>query len=866
MRTDLPQTIYLKDYKEPAFKATHVDLTFRIFEDRTEVRTVSKVIKNGNHKELLILNGEHMRLKSLQVNENYVPYRKDDKSVTVPNLGDKFTLEIETIIEPAKNTALEGLYMSQGIYCTQCEAEGFRRITYYIDRPDNMATFTTRIEADKKTLPVLLSNGDLVEEGELPEGRHFTLWSDTTPKPCYLFALVAGDLKFIQDEFKTMSGTKVDLRIYVRDGDQEQCAHAMDSLKRSMKWDEETFGREYQYKRFNIVAVSDFNMGAMENTSLNIFNTALTLAHADTATDLDFGRVESVIAHEYFHNWTGNRITCRDWFQLSLKEGFTVFRDQEFSADMGSRAVQRIDDVAHLRRMQFPEDAGPMAHPIRPDNYIEINNFYTMTVYEKGAEIVRMQKTLLGPQKFREATDLYFNRFDGQAVTCDDFVQCMADVSGLDMKQFKLWYSQAGTPRVKAHGAYSADHKTYTLILEQSLPPTPGQKHKEHMHIPVAIGFIGPNGQDIPLENGETTEIIHLKQQRQEYVFKNIGAKPVTSILRNFSAPVILETDHTEEELRFLMTHDSDGFNKWEAGQNYMLRTVNHLLAGTDANEKTFLDTMESLFQQALEKNADHALLARSVVLPEVGIIGQQQAVIDPSAIYAARQKLRTAVAAHSAKTLEKIYDTLGGKASEGLSGKAMGARALRNVALSYLTADGSHTDKAVKQYKDARNMTERIGALTTLLDTNAPERDALFADFLTRFERYELVVDKWFSLQTQAVRETTLADIQALRSHKLFNIKNPNRARSLFSAFSMNNTVMFHHPSGAGYKFLGDAIMELNRINPQIASRLLTPLREWRRYTPDRQEKMKAILEQIKVSQDLSKDVFEVVSKSLAA
>ncbi len=629
MRTETPKTIYLKDYQPPRYLARHVDLTFRIFDGRTAV--VSRVEYAKNHKgtEPLVLNGEHISLKAVRLNgQDTTNYTHDDKTLTLPCPGEAFTLEIETEIVPEKNTRLEGLYMSGGNYCTQCEAEGFRTITYFQDRPDVLATFTTRVEADVKTCPVLLSNGNLVEEGKLDGGRHFTVWNDPFPKPCYLFALVAGDLVHIQDHFVTKNSRKVDLRIYVRAGDEGQCAHAMQSLIHSMKWDEDVYGREYELDRFNIVAVSDFNMGAMENTSLNIFNTALVLAHPETATDLDFERVESVIAHEYFHNWTGNRVTCRDWFQLSLKEGLTVFRDQEFSADLNSRSVARIDDVQNLRRMQFTEDAGPLAHPIRPDNYIEINNFYTMTVYEKGAEVIRMQHTLLGPETYRKATDLYFDRFDGQAVTCEDFVQCMEDASGQPLRSgsFFNWYKQAGTPEVSAKGVYDAAKRTYTLELTQTLPPTPGQLKKEPMVIPVAVGLVGPNGDDMIVKppSGDskgTTHILQLTQPKQTFVFENVSSRPVPSILRNFSAPVKLTTDLTDDDFRFLMVHDSDGFNRWEAGQAYAMRCINAMLDNAETGQSFtvpagLLDSLSSLLDQAVRDDEDIALIARALTLP----------------------------------------------------------------------------------------------------------------------------------------------------------------------------------------------------------------------------------------------------------
>ncbi|HEU4838287.1 MAG TPA: aminopeptidase N, partial [Micavibrio sp.] len=736
------------------------------------------------------------------------------------------------------------------------------------------------VEADEKSCPVLLSNGNLKEKGALGGGRHFTVWDDPTPKSCYLFALVAGGLVHIRDTFTTRSGRKVDLYIYVRKGDESQCGHAMASLIKAMKWDEDVYGREYQYDIFNIVAVSDFNMGAMENTSLNIFNTALVLAHPETATDADFMRVESVIAHEYFHNWTGNRVTCRDWFQLSLKEGLTVFRDQEFSADLNSRGLQRIDDVQHLRRMQFPEDSGPLAHPIRPDNYIEINNFYTMTVYEKGAEVIRMFNTLLGPKTYRKATDLYFDRFDGQAVTTEDWAKCMEDASGLDLSQFKLWYSQAGTPEIDARGEYNETNKTYTLTLRQTIPPTPGQADKKPMHIPVAVGLVGPNGDDMSLTlssrpepkaerrdpvislddaRGNNTIILNLKEPEQTFTFENIGARPVPSILRNFSAPVKLTTDLTDDDLRFLMVHDSDGFNRWEAGQTYALRALNKLIDTGELGEG-LPEALESLLDQALQGKGDKALLAKALALPDVQIIAQTRDVVDPDAIYCAREQVKKVFAGRNRDKLMSVYTSNQETGAYGITPADMARRALKNTVLGYLDDAGI----AFEQYKKASNMTDRVAALSVLTDHEREEKDAAFADFYQRFRDYPLVIDKWFSLQAVGVNDNAIANLHRLEKHQDFNLKNPNRARSLYGAFAMNNPVVFHRADGSGYTLLKDAVITLNAINPQIAARMLTPMREWKRYTQDRQNKMKAALQEIANTEKLSPDVFEIVSKSL--
>ena len=865
MKTDTPKTIYLKDYAAPLYTVDNIDLVIRIYQGRTHVIAKTKFKKNHDGNEPLVLNGENMKLLSVKIDGGIADYSVDDKFLTISAPGSSFELETEVEIVPEENTSLEGLYQSGGTYCTQCESEGFRKITYFPDRPDVMTLFMVRIEADKATCPVLLSNGNLMAEGDLDDGRHFAIWHDPFPKPCYLFALVAGDLVHIQDEFITMTGRKVDLRIYVRAGDEGQCGYAMESLIRSMEWDESVYGREYQLDRFNIVAVSDFNMGAMENTSLNIFNTALVLAQPETATDLDYERVEGVIAHEYFHNWSGNRVTCRDWFQLSLKEGLTVFRDQEFTADVNSRGVKRIDDVNKLRKMQFPEDAGPMAHPIRPDNYMEISNFYTLTVYEKGAEVIRMLHTLLGTETYRKATDLYFGRFDGMAVTCDDFLQCMEEASGLDLSQFKLWYSQAGTPEIHAEGLYDAETRRYTLTLKQHIPPTPGQDIKKPMHIPVSVGLVGPNGDDM------VTRLLELKDAEAVFTFDNIPTRPVPSILRGFSAPVKLTSILSDDDYRFLMVHDSDGFNRWEAGQILALRMFNRMIDALESGEQAktedaFLESFGALLDQGFDKDHDMALLARSITLPDLPIIAQQRSLVNPDTIHAARRQVMQDIATRFRDRLQNLYDANDNRNDYSHDPVSTGRRALKNVVLNYLISDynGDAVVLAKQQYDTANNMTDRAAALICLAETRTAERDAAFADFYERFKAYPLVIDKWFAVQAAAIRPDTLDEVQKLRRHPAFTILNPNRVRSLYAAFSMNNPVCFHAPDGRGYDFLVDAITTLNQKNPQIASRLLTPLREWRRYTPDRQEKMKAALQKIAALPDLSPDVFEVVSKSL--
>ena len=757
MSTDSPKTIYLKDYVAPAFMAEHCDLTFQIFDGHTYVTALTRYKKNEDvNSTVLYLNGEHQQLVFIELNDEAMTedqYTITDSSIEFSPSEQSFTLRIKTKISPEANTALEGLYKSGDTYCTQCEAEGFRRITYYQDRPDNMATFTTRIEADKRKYPVLLSNGNLTDSGDLDEGRHFTLWEDPWKKPCYLFALVAGNLVHTEDRYKTASGRDVTLRIYVRDGDEGQCEHAMESLKHSMRWDEEKYGREYDLDLFNIVAVSDFNMGAMENKSLNIFNTALILAHEETATDGDFQRVESVVAHEYFHNWTGNRITCRDWFQLSLKEGLTVFRDQEFSANMNSAPVQRIDDVIHLREFQFSEDSSPLAHPIRPDNYIEINNFYTMTVYEKGAEIIRMFYNLMGPETYRKATDLYFKRHDGQAVTCEDWAQCMEDASGLDLTQFKLWYTQAGTPEVNATSHYDASAKSLTITVTQHIPDTAAQSDKLPMHIPIRLALISDNGDEIKLNKaGDTDIMLHLKEAEQSFTFENISAKPVPSLLRGFSAPIKLTTDLSDADLRFLMVHDQDGFNKWEAGQKLATRQI--LAHYQDKNHETdtaFIESFSLLADKAFEKNADYALLARALSLPSMGDLMQHLDQLDPVRLHEACEQVKNDLAVATKDSMEEIYDLLKATPSNLKLCDAAGRRALKNSALDYLCSfkdDGENAyTLASSQYNNAHNMTDRMGALSALIDSDTTLRAICMDDFHTRFKDHELVVNKWFSL-----------------------------------------------------------------------------------------------------------------------
>ncbi len=868
MRTETPKTIYLKDYEPFPYTIENLSLDFDIHDGHTLVTATSRYKAKEAGVELFLY-GEDLEIISLKVNDkDHKEYIADETSMRINSLPDSFDLEIVTKIYPEKNTRLEGLYKSGGTYCTQCEAEGFRRITYYPDRPDVLTTFTVRIEAPKD-YPVLLSNGNRVDGDEVGEGRHYVIWEDPFPKPCYLFALVAGDLSHISDKFVTASGREVDLYIYVRPGDEDHCIHAIESLKRSMQWDEEVYGREYDLDIFNIVAVSDFNMGAMENKSLNIFNTALVLAHQETATDTDFHRVEGVIAHEYFHNWSGNRVTCRDWFQLSLKEGLTVFRDQSFSADMHSKDVQRIDDVTHLRRFQFTEDASPLAHPVRPDNYIEINNFYTMTVYEKGAEVIRMMRTLLGEENYRKGTDLYFERHDGQAVTCDDFVKAMEDASDISLEQFKLWYSQAGTPEVTFTGSYDEKAKRYDVKLSQEIPDTNGQSDKKPMVIPVALGLISPEGEDLI-----GTQLLVLNEKEQSFSFDNIPARPVPSVLRGFSAPVKLRTNLGEEERVFLMQNEHyDGFNRWEAGQELAIRAICSMLDSYELEGKkspklspVFIESFGRVLEDALLEGADKAFIARAITLPAIGTIVQERKQADPENIHKIRDLALAALKTAHRRTLEKIYTANAPQDEFTISSEDMARRALRNAVLQLLTAThGSGCAKLAKRhYDEADNMTDRVAALISLADNKSKLRDEVFAEFYSNYKEYPLVIDKWFSLQASSTLPGAVERVKKLRSHKDFDIKNPNRVRSLYAAFAMNNPANFHAKDGSGYIFLRDAVIELNTINPQIGARMLAPMREWQKFTPDRQEMMKQALRDILAVENISPDIYEIASKSL--
>ncbi len=879
MKTDLPQTIRLEDYAPPAYAVDMVDLTFDLDPQRTVVAATLAVRRDpaADPQTPLVLDGEALDLIEIAVDDAPLApsaFERTEESLTLFDPPPAFTLHTKVAVCPAENTRLEGLYVSKGMFCTQCEAEGFRRITYFPDRPDVMARYRVTVRAERAACPVLLSNGNLTSSRDLADGRHEAVWEDPFPKPSYLFALVGGDLGMVEDRFRTRSGRDVTLRIYVEHGNEARCDYAMDSLKRSMRWDEERFGLEYDLDIFNIVAVSHFNMGAMENKSLNVFNAKYVLADRDTATDQDFANIEAIVAHEYFHNWTGNRVTCRDWFQLSLKEGLTVFRDQEFSSDQRSRAVKRIQDVRALRARQFPEDSGPLSHPVRPDSYIEINNFYTATVYEKGAEVIGMLHTLLSEEGFQAGMRLYFDRHDGQAVTCDDFVAAMADATGTDLTGFKTWYSQAGTPMVSVETSYDAAAKTATLLIAQTTAPTPGQPVKTPLHIPLRIGMLGANGDEILLQSGSAAlgggGLLHISAEREKIVFENVPSRPVFSVNRGFSAPIVVKTDQADGDLAFLMAHDRDPFARWDAGQSYAVRlmtaAVEAAVSGGAADAGAAAPFVEGVRNILSDGALDPAYKALAITLPSEEYIGEQMPVVHVDEIHAVRARLRRTIGTALAAEFRQAYEesTVRG-AFEPSAGQA-GLRALRNTALAYLTAerDAAAATLAKDHFDRADNMTDTVAALAVLIETDGGEREDALAAFAERWSANEQVMDKWFALQAMGGRPGALAAVQALAKHPLFDIRNPNRFRSLIGAFAMGNPVNFHQPDGAAYRFVADSLIELDSLNPQVAARMLGAFGNWRRYDADRQALMQAELERILAVPVLSKDSFEIGSKTL--
>lgn len=870
-----PQAIHRKDYRAPDYRIESVALEFDLVPDATKVKSTLR-LSAVNPGSPLVLDGEDLELLSLKLDGRALgsgEYAVAERTLTIPKPPARFSLEIETQINPKGNTQLSGLYQSSGNYCTQCEAEGFRRITYFLDRPDVMATYRVTIRADREACPVLLSNGNLMEEGALPAGRHYAVWHDPFPKPCYLFALVAGDLACNEDTFTTQSGRPVKLRIFTEHGKAARSAYAMDALKRSMRWDETRFGLEYDLDLFNIVAVSDFNMGAMENKSLNVFNDRYILADPETATDGDFAAIEAVVAHEYFHNWTGNRITCRDWFQLSLKEGLTVFRDQEFSSDMRSRPVKRIQDVRNLRARQFPEDAGPLAHPIRPDSYIAIDNFYTATVYEKGSEVIRMVHTLLGEDGFQKGMKLYVERHDGEAATCDQFVAAMADANGADLEQFRLWYSQAGTPELQIEGQYDAQSGDYVLTVTQHCPPTPGQPDKQPMHIPLHVGLLDAQGRDIPLrlENEATApprngRVLSLTAPMQTFRFRGVPEPRALSLNRGFSAPVNIKVNQSGAERAFRMAHDSDAFARWEAGQQY---ATDLLLQRVAQPSQAFdPDFVAAIGQILRDGSLEPAFAAEAITLPSEDYIADHMAVIDVEAVHTARRALRRQVADSHRDLLLATYDANRVPGPYSPDAGPAGKRALKNAALAYLAElvpdDRGILDRIAGQYRDADNMTDRMAALRLLVDLDVPERQAALDDFHNRFRDDALVLDKWLALQAISALPDTLERVRALLKHPAFSMQKPNKVRALIGSFTAN-ALRYHAADGTGYAFHADRIIELDPINPQVAARLLAPLGRWRRVDAGRQAKMRAELERILAVPKLSRETYEIASKSLA-
>ena len=887
MTDSKPKTVLRSDYRVPDYLIDTVDLSFDLREEGTRVESrlgLQRRSYAADESAPLVLVGESVALEEIEIDGRALAeseYRIEGEELIVPSPPSRFELRTVVTIHPETNTQLSGLYKSSGNFCTQCEAMGFRRITYFLDRPDVMARYTVAIEADREKYPVLLSNGNRIEEEELAEGRHRVRWEDPFPKPSYLFALVAGNLRCHSGEFQTMSGRVVRLEIWVEPQNVDQCEHALRSLERAMAWDEECFGREYDLDIYMIVAVGDFNMGAMENKGLNIFNSKYVLALPDTATDDDYEGIEAVIAHEYFHNWTGNRVTCRDWFQLTLKEGLTVYRDQRFSEDMISMPVCRIAGIKDLRSRQFPEDEGPMAHPIRPDSYISMENFYTATVYDKGAEVIRMYATLLGTDGFRKGMDLYFDRHDGQAVTCDDFRASMSDANGRDLSQFERWYTQAGTPRLRAAGEYDAEQKRYVLTLSQDYPETAfeivGAALRQPLPLPVAVGLLGSDGSSMSLrlegdtesEPAATTRVLELRESVEQFVFEDIAEEPVPSILRGFSAPVRFEMDRSRESLAFLMAHDEDPVNRWDAGQQLALGLLVSATQQIQAGETPELDPgYSSAWGRLLgDENLDGSLRALALTLPGERVVAQELDVIEPDAIHEACDFLRVALARAHSDQLWSTYRRLAPKGPYRHERSSIDRRRLRNAALNSLasTADEEAIEAAWSQFQGADNMTDAQAAFVVLSEQDHARREEVTSAFYDRWHEDPLVIDKWFAIQAGSSRLDTLERVRELTRHPDFNLGNPNRVRSLIAAFCAGNQVRFHASSGEGYLFLADHVLALDDSNPQLASRMVSTFNSWRRYDMERQTLMQTQLERIASSGSLSNDVYEIVNRALS-
>ncbi len=874
-----PSTTRLADYAPPPWRVDRVDLTFDLHEDHARVIARSVVIAAVEHAAVpppLRLDGSGLELVSLVVDGRALApdeYAIDAEGLTIARVPQQFSLEVETLIHPERNTALEGLYKSSGNFCTQCEAHGFRRITYFLDRPDVMACYTTTIIADRVRYPVLLSNGNRAGGGETGDGRHWAKWVDPWPKPSYLFALVAGNLVCARDTFRTMSGREVALEVWVEQHNIDKCAHALASMQRAMRWDEETFGREYDLDAYIIFSADDFNMGAMENKGLNVFNSKYVLARPETATDADYEAIEAVIAHEYFHNWTGNRVTCRDWFQLSLKEGLTVFRDQQFTADMTSRAVKRVNDVRTLRSQQFPQDAGPLAHPVRPDSYIEISNFYTATVYEKGAEVIRMMHTLLGAEKFRAGMDLYFVRHDGQAVTCDDFAQAMQDASGIDLTLFRRWYSQAGTPELTVARSFDAASGRLALTLTQRTAPTPGQPDKLPLHVPVRTALIGRDGQPQRLRIGGVDHgletVLSLTAAEQRFEFEQVAPGAVPSLLRGFSAPVRLVIDYSDEELSFLMGNDDDPFNRWEAGQRLATRIILAAVEAFRAGRPIELPAafVEAFGRTLADSRLDRRFQALALGLPDYTFLGEQMPVIDVEGLHAAREAVVLQLARAHRALLGEVYAANRAPGPYRNDAQSIGQRALKNTCLAYLSRlpEPDAIAIAVEQFESANNMTDQIAALGCIVEAPGPARARALAAFYAQWQHEPLVIDKWFALQARSEAPDALAQVRALMTHPGFDGRNPNRIRALVGTFCHGNPLRFHSADGSGYAFLREQVLQLDRRNPQIAARLLGAMNRWRKYDAARQALMRGELQTIAASEPLSNDVYEVATMALA-